>query len=1707
MGYCTFIPEKGTDTFLKLKDMFGQKIAADIYNVIVSDSFKKDYTLELDSEGFPTLDSILNNELVVGYISDSKNLESLNSRRTPISNTIENNTKLVNECIKLNEQNPYLINFVDYAENGDLVIKTEVRNEENVEIAKNQKKILDTNAVIKDTLGSLGITVGMLSEIEVAAGRVGHTNFSHISEFADGFSSLIRIANNMEGAKALSEEFSHFIIGLFRNKPMVKRAIDYLSSKEDYLKKILGEDYDNIVEYHNGDMAMVAEEALGHLLRDKIDETIAKKQEKFKPHESIFKRALNFIVNMFKNLNPFAYERKLERIKKDMESLASDVVNKKETITKEMILNSKREAEFNALSEKVDLQADVLKKITDSMFKLSKLYQNLTDKNLNPDERFIKKATYDKVSELKEKIDICIKCGETAKGVYKIVENIKTDINAIQKSLSHLSELSDKDKFITLQNCSFLLQAYEHTVKILREITGDEFFLDPAIKDQHFLIEDLNESLSEFESKLNSLPEVHHIFTNENIDEQISIMQGNSKKFNLTEDEKAYELKEEEKDGRKKLFKRVTDLLKSDSEFIGLGEKLLEAYKLPSTTVGNTMDLLVRDFFSNPEYFVKTNGVYYYQKDGTGVKIDLRYPNSNEKNLSNFIDDLFKLKKSFDEKGIRIIPNDITVNGIVNVVDSTGVSHGIRVAGTLDLLGVDKNGNYHIFDMKTHRSSSEDFLKDNKKLSKYRKQLFLYKKFLQEMYGIKVVSTSIIPIHTFYPEPKGAIKENKEAGSEYSIKENQSSLLRENTQQLNIKYHGKDQNLVINPTLEEVIPMDTDENIKLDLDYVKLTNDATGGFGSVKYNIIDSINTISRLYDKLSTEYDKVALPTVVEYFSSYVGNSFRIYDKHSDEFKQVSLEDLFKSMEGDIGGAYQFFSLAANPDMLLQIFDRIYKYKMDSKQERMVEMQQKIIMLGKKYEELGIKNYDFMFEEDNMNYVTFLEITDKKTGKRVDYSYNQYEYNQALDKFKNSLDEKYGKNLDSSDENYIKKKEELNKWISKNTIKLPNTYETVPNPKIYPAKKLTDLQKKFYSEFMEIKETCDSFLGYKKTRLTNSIKIRRKGLERVKGLLNKGVLTSAKGAVAEAFKKNFDDEFLYTEEYALKGFNNEEIYRIPMLYLNCSEEQAKDVTHDCISSLLAYADSCIEYNELTDISDAFEVARKLALKRKIAKYKGNKKLVEKKYGDVAETIYIDTATSNFYKALNQFVESKLYKVTMVDNGTIIGTDTNKVVNTVLSLSSATQLGFNALAQVMNLITGVTQQFIDGVASSIIKDTKRNSIKDLMKADKTFFSHLPGLLANLESRTPKNKLKLFVDLLNIRQKGAERFKNFDFTNRTIIGRLFGPSIQFLGQDAGDFYLYTRTAIAAAQKYKLYNKVTKKEISLFDALEVVPVDKKHPSYGYKLQINPNVVKKDGTPFSSKDKSDFIRRVNDYNQDNFGVYSEEDRVMARRYIWGRFIMQYRDFMPSMLRRRFAKKYTSLAAEEIKTGSFEEAFIFLKNMTKGIFKGGKYSITEHWKSLSEEERFAIHRCWVEVVLILLMMVVRSLLGGWDDKNKPWLKRIFALIAARGVTENAFYSPFEASKILASPVAASSPVQDWLSLVSLFDPDQYRTIVRSGKYKGHTKAYRTIRESNLPGLSHIRNIERLKTPELITPYYYDYSSSDVSFLDSWIDDDYFYE
>lgn len=157
---------------------------------------------------------------------------------------------------------------------------------------------------------------------------------------------------------------------------------------------------------------------------------------------------------------------------------------------------------------------------------------------------------------------------------------------------------------------------------------------------------------------------------------------------------------------------------------------------LPSTNIGTGIDNFVRDFFAN--------------KLGNLDSLHERYPNSSTNQLQAFEKQLRELKTNFDKKGLIVIPRDVTVTGEVEVTDANGKKYKLSVAGTLDLLAYDRDGNFYIFDMKTNHS-----VPNTKKAAKWNKQLSLYKQFLEEKYGVSVKGTSIIPIEVKYPTPKG----------------------------------------------------------------------------------------------------------------------------------------------------------------------------------------------------------------------------------------------------------------------------------------------------------------------------------------------------------------------------------------------------------------------------------------------------------------------------------------------------------------------------------------------------------------------------------------------------------------------------------------------------------------------------------------------------------------------------------------------------------------------------------------------------------------------------------------------------------------------------------------------------------------------------------------------------------------------------------------
>lgn len=150
------------------------------------------------------------------------------------------------------------------------------------------------------------------------------------------------------------------------------------------------------------------------------------------------------------------------------------------------------------------------------------------------------------------------------------------------------------------------------------------------------------------------------------------------------------------------------------------------------------------------------------------IKNENYYPNASREQYERFKEQLQRLKNSLDAQGLTVVPRDIVATGSIEVTDSEGKKHTIDVAGTLDLLAYDGKGNFYIFDMKTYRSANVDG-----KIDKWRRQLTLYKTFLESQYGIKVKSLNIIPIKVEYPTPKGV----GNSTNEFTVKEGNQLLL------------------------------------------------------------------------------------------------------------------------------------------------------------------------------------------------------------------------------------------------------------------------------------------------------------------------------------------------------------------------------------------------------------------------------------------------------------------------------------------------------------------------------------------------------------------------------------------------------------------------------------------------------------------------------------------------------------------------------------------------------------------------------------------------------------------------------------------------------------------------------------------------------------------------------------------------------------------
>ena len=165
------------------------------------------------------------------------------------------------------------------------------------------------------------------------------------------------------------------------------------------------------------------------------------------------------------------------------------------------------------------------------------------------------------------------------------------------------------------------------------------------------------------------------------------------------------------------------------------GKQDLGKWGTPSSAIGTTADTVTRDFFKG--------------------ELKGSYPNLSKEDLAFLKNDLRKLKAYFDERfgegNYRVVTTEFPIAAKYTYTDNDGNTKVGIMAGTMDMLIYDNEGNFYIYDMKTSRSG----LNENK-VAGYAQQLTFYKAILEAKYpelNGKIKELKLIQFRVGYPAP------------------------------------------------------------------------------------------------------------------------------------------------------------------------------------------------------------------------------------------------------------------------------------------------------------------------------------------------------------------------------------------------------------------------------------------------------------------------------------------------------------------------------------------------------------------------------------------------------------------------------------------------------------------------------------------------------------------------------------------------------------------------------------------------------------------------------------------------------------------------------------------------------------------------------------------------------------------------------------------
>lgn len=825
--------------------------------------------------------------------------------------------------------------------------------------------------------------------------------------------------------------------------------------------------------------------------------------------------------------------------------------------------------------------------------------------------------------------------------------------------------------------------------------------------------------------------------------------------------------------------------------------------------------------------------------------------------------------------------------------------------------------------------------------------------------------------------------------------------------------------------------------------------------------LYDMINSMNSLSNQLGVLYMEKAVPSFAAFIKPILGDKIQLKMNDADSVRTI--EEMLNTAEGDISLLDRWLDgMGDSSDILLRTFDKVVKNAKDKARMQSLKEIKQIQTLMLEAEKAGITSFDWIYEKDSEGNLTGNYVSE----------YNVGQYLKDEKAMRESLDKKYG--INPSGEEAKKKIAERRNWYNTHSrMIIVGVNKRVRKPGVmyknsaYSSIMNNSTKAKLFKDIMSLKTAMDKRYNSGNIYSNRAIQCRKDGVQRFMDSMSSAsnILTQIKENIkAEIVEKPDDDQiFGNNSRKGLTDFSGREFLSLPKLYTT-RLENPNELSTDIFKSLMLYSISSNEYQQLDNIVDALETGRVLASENRKTKVTRGSMPIQERFNSMGmsfiNNIFTPVGSTNMDAKLNDFFESQIYGKYLKDSGyaEVFGNKVNynKLTSVVLKCTSLAQMGFNFLANIANVTTGIGMQNIEAAANQYF------SVKDLASADATYTSLLPALTAEMGSRIKTNKLSLFDELFDVKQD----FKNASSQTKSWVRLILGERLAYLGQDCGDHWLYNRTAIAMAKKEHLF-KNGKDMGSVWDNLKT-----REAGAAKEMYVEEGYTYKDGREFTA---TDFARKIAHVNQRLFGIYNQDDQNAAKRVILGRMCLQYRNWIKPQFNARFMKGQFNLDTHTWEEGYFRTC----GRLIADCVKAGNVAVL-NWDKLNETEKSNVVRALTEVLQYAAVWMLANLVQWPDDKDRPWCTQMAEYLAKRSEHElgNLCPSLTMANEILTTvqkPAACLSAVQATSNFLwACVYPPMWNNEKQSGTFEGHSDLYARFFKLPLPGISQYRSMDR---------------------------------